>query len=129
MQATLDATNGVNALAEYHAALSQAMQRVNETVAAVAGCEAPARALANATLFLDAFGHVVVAWLWLQQAAIAEQALAGDVGKDRAFYEGKLASCKFFFRYELPKADMQLRQVASLDDTAFAVDAAHFAVG
>ena len=63
----------------------------------------PERALANATPFLEAFGHVTVAWMWLRQATAAAKALAAGPGADADFYEGKLAACRFFFAYELPK--------------------------
>ncbi|MEO0576857.1 MAG: acyl-CoA dehydrogenase [Pseudomonadota bacterium] len=129
VDATLSATQSTASLAEYRASLEQAMQTVASTTASVAQCEDHALGLANATLFLDAFGHVVIAWLWLRQAAIAADRLAGDSQKDRAFYEGKLAACQFFYRYELPKAVAQLHHVASLDDTLMQVRSEHFAAG
>ncbi len=54
---------------------------------------APVEALANATPDLQAFGHVVVAWLWLDIAL----ASGGDAGR------GRLAAARYFFDYELPK--------------------------
>jgi butyryl-CoA dehydrogenase len=33
------------------------------------------------------------------------------------FYEGKLAACRYFYRYELPKVGPQLRLLGQLDDT------------
>jgi len=58
-------------------------------------------ALANATPFLQAFGHVVVAWLWLDVALAAERATAAlEPGK----LAGKLAAMRYFFAYELPKS-------------------------
>ncbi|MEM6572909.1 MAG: acyl-CoA dehydrogenase [Pseudomonadota bacterium] len=106
--------------------LESALTQVDKTVQTVTACSDPELGMANATLFLDAFGHVVVAWLWLRQALAAQSALdaaAEDEGSghDRHFYEGKLAACRFFFRYELPKALLGLRTVASLDDTCIQV--------
>jgi hypothetical protein len=73
---------------------------------------------ANATIYLDAFGHVVIAWIWLWQAAKAQIALdRQDAPADRAFYEGKVAACRYFFRYELPSVHPRFAQVGSLDDT------------
>jgi butyryl-CoA dehydrogenase len=63
----------------------------------------PERALANATPFLEAFGHVTVAWMWLRQATAAARALPAATGPDVDFYEGKLAACRFFFAHELPR--------------------------
>lgn len=75
------------------------------------------RRLANATLYLDAFGHVAVAWTWLRQALAAARGLAKGETADAAFYAGKLAACRFFYRYELPKVFAQFALVARLDDT------------
>lgn len=63
------------------------------------------RYLADATLFLELFGIVVVAWQWLRQAIVARQALLtqNPQGDELAFYEGKIHTMKFFFHYEVPK--------------------------
>ncbi|MBF5010231.1 acyl-CoA dehydrogenase [Burkholderia pseudomultivorans] len=70
----------------------------------------PQRRLANASVYLEAFGHVVVAWLWLD-VALAAQAESDD------FHEGKCAAARYFFRWELPKVDAQLDLLASVDTT------------
>ena len=72
----------------------------------------------NATPFLDAFGHVVIAWLWLWQAVIAQRALENEPSDDADFYQGKLAACTFFYRYHLPQAREKLSYVGSMDRTA-----------
>ena len=63
------------------------------------------RYLSDATLFLELFGIVVIAWQWLKQAVVARQALLtqNPQGDDLAFYEGKIHTMKFFFHYEVPK--------------------------
>ena len=63
------------------------------------------RYLSDATLFLELFGIVLIAWQWLKQAVVAEQALLtkNPQGDELAFYEGKLHTMKFFFHYEVPK--------------------------
>jgi butyryl-CoA dehydrogenase len=78
-------------------------------------------ALANATIFLDAFGHVVVAWLWLEQARVAAAALPAAQAADRAFYAGKLAACRYFHRYELSRVPDRLALLARADDTCLAM--------
>jgi alkylation response protein AidB-like acyl-CoA dehydrogenase len=67
-------------------------------------------ALANATVYLEALGHVVVAWIWLEQVLAAH-------GKTGAFYDGKRQAARYFFRYELPKVDAQLALLESRDRT------------
>lgn len=74
----------------------------------------PNRVLDNASPFLTAFGHVVVAWLWLDQAAT----LAANPAGDPAWIEGKFRACRYFIEVELPKVAPLLMTVASLNDVA-----------
>jgi hypothetical protein len=62
---------------------------------------------------LEAFGHAVVAWMWLEQALVA----TGKVGDDADFYQGKLHACRYFFKWELPKVQQQLDLLGSIDTT------------
>ncbi len=64
------------------------------------------RACADATLYLELFGLVVIGWQWLKQAVVAKRALVSQApeGDEAAFYEAKLHTMKFYFHYELPKA-------------------------
>ncbi|GFG85659.1 acyl-CoA dehydrogenase [Mycolicibacter algericus] len=67
-------------------------------------------ALANSAIYLEAFGHVAIAWMWLEQLlAVADR--SGD------FFEGKRQAARYFFRYELPKTGPQLDLLESLDRT------------
>jgi alkylation response protein AidB-like acyl-CoA dehydrogenase len=76
-------------------------------------------ALANATHYMHALGHVVIGWLWLRQAAIAQQALHDASGDDRDFYAGKLQACRFFFATELPLVEHHARLVRDGEASAF----------
>ncbi len=82
--------------------------------------------LANASVYLEAFGHVVVAWIWLQQAQVAQQALAGASALDENFYRGKLQACQYFFHWELPKVTAQLDLLEQADTSALAMQDAWF---
>lgn len=87
------------------------------------------RGLANATLYLDAAGDVVIAWRWLAQAQVARAALANGTAhgdSERAFYEGKIAACRYFMRYELPRVASSFALLSKLDDTALAIAAESF---
>ena len=77
----------------------------------------PDLALANASLYLEAAGHLVVAWLWLEQLLAA-----GD--HPGAFYDGKRAAARYFFRFELPTIGPKLDLLASLDRTTLDLDPA-----
>ena len=100
-----------------HAALGD-IGRTTELLVGEIGKD-PERALANATLYLDSLGHVVVAWRWLAQGLAAVRAQSGSA--DRDFYAGKLAACRFFFRHELPRIAPDLALLRSLDVTALAI--------
>jgi hypothetical protein len=86
----------------------------------------PTLALANAVLFLDAFGHTVMAWVWLRQALAAQRGLAAGIAADTDFYHGKLMACRWFYRWELPKTRQWHELLRSLDDTTLTIPAASF---
>ena len=75
---------------------------------------------------MGAFGHIVIAWLWLRQALTAQEALQKGAQADTDFYEGKVAACQFFFRYHLPQAAEKLRYVASQDQSVLDAQATWF---
>ncbi|NPT56558.1 acyl-CoA dehydrogenase [Paraburkholderia elongata] len=80
------------------------------------------RALANANAFLEAFGHIVLAWTWLRQAIVASTALPGAKSEaDGDFYRGKLHACQWFFRWELPRVSLMLATLRGLDDTTLSM--------
>ena len=77
----------------------------------------PEVALANATYALEAAGHVVVAWIWLDQLLAAH-------GKEGAFYDGKRAAGRYFLTHELPKVGPLLDLLAGGDQLFNEVDPA-----
>jgi alkylation response protein AidB-like acyl-CoA dehydrogenase len=83
--------------------------------------------LANASVFLEAFGHWVVAWVWLEQALVAHAALEGaTTASDSDFYLGKLQAARWFFRWELPRTGPMLDLLDSLDTTTLEMRNAWF---
>ena len=83
-------------------------------------------ALANASLYLEACGHVVVAWLWLKQALLAVESMGHANASEREFYQGKLQACQYFFRWELPKTRHQFELLNNLDRTCLEMQDAWF---
>jgi butyryl-CoA dehydrogenase len=77
----------------------------------------PEQALANATAYLEAAGHLVVAWLWLEQLL----AVGDSTG---SFYDGKRAAARYFFHVELPTIGPRLDLLESLDRTTLDLDPA-----
>ena len=100
--------------AEHAAQLAAKVARLGEVTAQVWASGDPKLALANATAYLEAAGHIVVAWLWLDQSLAATG--------DDDFYRGKRAATRYFFAYELPKTTAQLDLLASLDRTTLDTD-------
>jgi alkylation response protein AidB-like acyl-CoA dehydrogenase len=98
--------------------LEEVQNRVQTVMETLHGVENPQMRLANATAFLEAFGHLVVAWLWLSQAIVAGRALARtESEQDRNFYRGKLQACRYFFHWELPKLATWLSVLDPVDTT------------
>ncbi|SFU20753.1 acyl-CoA dehydrogenase [Paraburkholderia aspalathi] len=107
--ATVNAALSISDLKNYAESLQTVMARVFYTGARLQEDSDRERQLANASSFMEAFGHVVVSWIWLQQAMVAERALKGAVDDSGAnFYRGKLQACKYFFEWELPKISSML---------------------
>ena len=105
--------------AEHADELDAVVQRVGEVTAALWAGMDPEVALANASVYLEAVGHVVVAWLWLEQLLAA-----GDASGD--FYEGKRQAARYFFGFELPRTGPQLDLLNSLDRTTLDMQDAWF---
>ncbi|MFE7200124.1 acyl-CoA dehydrogenase [Pseudonocardia alni] len=101
-------------LAAHADAVAAAVDRVVEVTGIVHGQDDPALAVAHSSVYLEAVGHVVLAWIWLEQALAAE-------GRDGDLYEGKRAAARYFVRHELPRTGPQLDLLASLDRTTLDV--------
>ena len=87
-------------LADHANALAAALQRVGSATKAAWASGNPTEALANAVPYMQAFGHTVLAWVWLD---VALSALDVDAAQARPATLGRLAATRFFFHYELPK--------------------------
>ncbi len=98
-------------LAPHAAQLAQALQQVGAATKAAWSSGQPCEALANAVPYLQAFGHTVLAWIWLEVALVAQ------AGERDASNRGRLLSAQYFFRYELPKIGAWLKVVESRDMT------------
>ncbi len=112
-------------LAEYARALAAAIERISVVTRAAWSTGEPDAALANATPYMQAFGHVVIAWIWLDVVLCAQPLLRGTRA-DAAALQGKLAACRYFFRYELPRIEAWLGVVESRDDTCRTMRAEEF---
>lgn len=77
-------------------ALSRAWARLLDATERAWATNDPSEALANATPYLQGFGHVVAAWIHLDLAVAAADS-------DHSEAQGRLAAMKYFFAYELPR--------------------------
>ncbi|WP_207887621.1 acyl-CoA dehydrogenase [Pseudomonas sp. 30_B] len=85
------------------------------------------RGLANASVYLDLFGRVVVGWTWLRQALVAGAALTeGAAGDEAAFYRGKLQAAEYFMAWELAPLDGMARLLMAGDSLALDMQDAWF---
>jgi alkylation response protein AidB-like acyl-CoA dehydrogenase len=107
------------ALNPYTAALEKALddlKAITGHLLGVAQKEGPEAFLADATLYLECFGIVTIAWQWLLQGIAAQKALAGSPKKaDATFYQGKLFTMRYFFGYELPKISGLITRLTDSD--------------
>ena len=95
-------------LAPYAAATARAVQTWQKALLhlqALAGGGDTERYLADANLFMELSGLVAIAWQWLKMGNRSQAALrAGDLSdSSAAFHRGRLASLRFYFKYELPR--------------------------
>ena len=93
-------------------ALGRFWSRAVEVIASLRAVD-PAGVFDDATLFLKAFGHGVVAWLWLDQACVSEAA-------------AKRSALRYFFHQELPQAERWLDIVAAQDGVVRATASEEF---
>jgi butyryl-CoA dehydrogenase len=107
---------------EYEAAaVGRALEQLLRATQQAWSTRQPDAVLANATPYLQAFGHVVVAWLWLDVARAA--AVAAKAGNHRAaFMQGKRQAARYFVDFELPKIDAWLGVVAARNATCLAME-------
>ena len=106
-------TPGTQALATEFTTPLARLDAVTAQLAALLATD-PDRALANAGVYLDAFGRIVAAWIWLKQALAAEQGLASRPA-DADFYRGKLQAARYFVTWELPATLPQFDLLAEVN--------------
>ncbi len=118
MQATMAQAAAVTALAPFAKSLGKALQDVGVATKEAWATGNPTDALANAVPYLQAFGHTVLAWIWLD---VAIAALKNDPTKALEITQGRVGAAQFFFHYELPKIGAWLGVVQSRDQTCAAL--------
>ncbi|MBK0393373.1 acyl-CoA dehydrogenase [Ramlibacter algicola] len=98
-------------LAQHANDLAKALQHVGAATKAAWATGDPQAALANAVPYMQAFGHVVIAWIWLDVLLTVP-----DRGRTPA-QVGRVQAARYFFHYELPKVPAWLKVVETRDPT------------
>lgn len=83
----------------------------------------PAGMLLHARDYLELFSIVVVAWQWIELAAIAKEQLAAGA-RDTGYYEAKLAAAQYWVRSELPRIDHLAKLCETAEDSYARLDPA-----
>ena len=108
----------VPSLADHAKALLAALQSIGTATQAAWSTGNPNDALANAVPYMQAFGHTVLAWIWLD---VAHRALEVDAKQSNPATAGRVGATAYFFHYELPKIGAWLNVVESRDPTCTAL--------
>ena len=123
MRKTLDEAKQYNGLQQTTEQLSEALTTLSTTTEAVLSAMATKNidlALSNSVKYLELFGHVIIAWLWLKQSIVATKALAEQPHQDDVyFYQGKLQAAQYFYRFELPEINLWSQLLIHTDSTSF----------
>ena len=127
---TLEVAQPYDSLSEFVVQLKEAVKCLELTTQEVLTAMSTKNidlALANSVKYLELFGHVIIAWLWLKQGIVATRALAEHPHiEDEHFYQGKLHTLQYFYRFELTKIAVWSTILTSTDPTSFEMKAEWF---
>jgi butyryl-CoA dehydrogenase len=105
----------------------ETLQKVTAHLMELGKKETPERFLADATLYLEFFGIISVAWQWLVQAIAVVKALRNSPdGIESNFYTGKFFAFRYFFEYELPKIQGLAKRLMNSDGLTVEIRPDHF---
>lgn len=107
----------IRAHADQLAEMLRAMVETTEALIKIRDVGEVNRFLANASIYLDTFGHLVIGWIWLKQATIAASNIDSAEAEEHDFYRGKLQACQYFYRYELARLPERLALLSAADET------------
>ena len=114
MRASAARAQAEPALREPAQALTLALAQLGQATQDAWAAGQPSEALANAVPYLQAFGHTVLAWVWLD---VALATLRADATLSKAQSVGRMGAMQYFYHYELPKIGAWLQVVRQRDMT------------
>jgi butyryl-CoA dehydrogenase len=116
---TIGTANEFPELFPFASALEKALEKLEKTTKYLVDLgenDSPEVFLADATLYLELFGIVSVAWQWLVQGLYIQKGLNdGPSGAEEDFLHGKFMTLRFFFAYELPKIEGLVQRLTNSD--------------
>jgi alkylation response protein AidB-like acyl-CoA dehydrogenase len=123
METTITQAGEIEATKVFAAELSDAIATLKQVTETLLGSMMEKNidmVLSNSVKYLELFGNVIIAWIWLKQGIVAAYALAGKPHEaDANFYRGKLQAMQYFFRFELPEINTWAKILTDLDDTCY----------
>ena len=127
---TIKMANEVDALKPHAETLSGKTELLNKVLKHLMGYAGKGnyeRFLADATVFMDFFGNILIGWLWLDIGLAAQRALSnGESTREKGFYSGKLHAMQFYFAYELPKSEGLARILLNTTDLTVSAEGGLF---
>lgn len=112
-----DAASAADVFPDHAQSLIEALEGLDRLTKYLVSAQSkdPTRALAHATEYMDAFGRVVLAWIWIKQATVAHKALeSGDGANESTYYLGKVHAARYYFETELPLVRLQFDSLTSM---------------
>ena len=113
INATIERALQVPELVPHANALAGALKKIGDTTKAAWATGNPAEALPNAVPYMQAFGHTVLAWMWLDVSLAASKIATNSI----ATCAGIAKATTYFYHYELPKIDAWVAVVSTRDMT------------
>ena len=113
MQSTIERASQKPELKDQASALSKALAHINAATKTAWATGKPQDALANAVPYMQAFGHTVLAWIWLDVALASLSSLNKSATYAVAASAGLQGAAAYFYAYELPKISAWLGVVES----------------
>ncbi len=111
--------SGLEDLAEKTEAISVELEKTADFIGRMAASDYTLTAFSHAYTFMDVTGDTVTAWMLLWRAVVAAKKLQeGAKSKDTVFYEGQIATARFFINTVLPVTFGKINVILTLDSTA-----------
>jgi alkylation response protein AidB-like acyl-CoA dehydrogenase len=120
------AAGQANGLADIADKVALALEEVERAVAALLAKADNAQALAWGTPMLFAAGHLVIGWIWLEQAIAASRMDGSIAGIDDKFIAARLRCARFFALTELPKIASWTAEILADSSTVSGADPDEF---